>query len=285
VFARFKGRLATPATVGAITALAFAGLVGSASAQTSSQHIDGHQLLNGSVGHNKLAGNSVWNNDLGGGSVTCGKLAIALQWICAGPPKNHSGAAGSQGPAGPAGPQGPAGSQGDTGPAGPAGAPAAYTYEFTGSTGPDSSRCGGTWANDTFDTTFTLTEQADGTWLVDKLVKGTFQTVDGGPQPNPESCDATEGSTSGSFVGTEVFVVTGPGPADFDTAASCGAACVTNTTSSSSSEAQNAAFVQAMFPDETYDNSAEHFDFRYTADGQSWVDSDTPDNGNGNITG
>lgn len=99
--------------LGAATALACLAFTGVAAA-SSNPLIHGNQIANGAISHSKLNGNSVWNNDLGGGSVSCGKLATALKWICAGKPASIPGPKGDPGATGPTGPRGPQGPAGDS---------------------------------------------------------------------------------------------------------------------------------------------------------------------------
>jgi hypothetical protein len=85
-------------------------------------------------------------------------------------------------------------------------------YTFTGQSGPDSSTCGGNWANDTFTRVFTVyTDQnLDGSYrLVENFNKGHFATLQG---PSPESCQAVTSNTvsanvSGAFNGSEIIKV------------------------------------------------------------------------------
>jgi hypothetical protein len=195
----------------------------------------------------------------------------------------------SSGPEGPEGPQGSKGDTGETGPKGPSGVNNPLVYTFSGGKGPDSSDCGPAWANDTYDATFIVAPQADGTYTITKVVKGTFLTIAGAPDPNPSNCSASSehGGVNGTFYGTEIWSV--PATADFNPYASCGMACSPNTTgtSDSSSEKQNAAFQSAFFSGagSTYGGPA-HYDFVYDAGSNgNWIDSSTPQNNTGNITG
>lgn len=271
-------------------------------AYAASTAINGANLLNGSVSHNKLGANVVWHGQLGSKSVQCGNLTIDIQGdlgACGG--SNGTGPAGPKGDTGAtgaSGPKGDAGAAGETGPAGPVGpsgvnSPLIYTY--TGSSGPDSGRCGNNWATDTFDSTYIVDAQSDGSFDVTKITKGTFVTIGDTDQPNPDTCgdgDSQTGGVSGTFYGTESWKVASPGSgeaADFDPYATCGATCSPTTTSSSASEAQNAAFEAAFFPSSDYSSdisAGENFDFVYDAGNNgSWTDSNTPDNGTGNIDG
>jgi hypothetical protein len=241
------------------------------------------------MGHNQLAPNSVWHNNIGKGSVHMDNLTSSLK--AALDKTGKTGATGATGPQSPAGPQGPAGTgsggnpagtgipTGPQGPPGPSGVNDPMVYRFSGASGPDSSSCSGNWANDTYDATFIVEPQSDGSYVVSKLVKGTFITIAGAPQPNPSSCPGpTEtGGVTGAFYGTETFTVAAD--TDFNPYASCDASCTPHQTSGSSSEAQNAAFVKAFFPTGSY-SSVNDFDFVYTSGSQTWSDSNGGSLGN-----
>ena len=241
------------------------------------------------IGHNQLAPNSVWHNNIGKRSVHMDNLTSSLkaQLDKAG----KTGATGATGPRGATGPQGPAGSSsgvnpagtgsptGPQGPPGPSGVNDPMVYTFSGASGPDSGACQGNWANDTYDATFIVEPQLNGSYVVSKLVKGTFITIAGAQQPNPSPClgPAETGGVTGAFYGTETFTV--GADTDFNPYASCGAFCTPHTTSGSSSEAQNAAFVEAFFPKGSY-SSVTDFDFVYTSGSQTWSDSNAGSVGN-----
>ena len=170
-------------------------------------------------------------------------------------------------------------------------------YTFSGATGPDSGTCGN-WATDTYDSTYRVDPNANGSFTVVKIVTGTFTTTAG---PSPAACangspgngNTVNGGDTGTFFGTESWTVASSvvgKAADFLPTASCGSACSPNTTQSggSSSEAQNAAFEVALFPSSNYasDISAgENYDFVYSSHGDAWTDSNTPQNNQGDITG
>lgn len=238
------------------------------------------------IGHRQLASNSVWHNNIGKGAVHVDSLSKYIQ--------HQLAKTGKLGPAGPQGPQGPAGasgvsSQGGTtgvvgpqGPQGPRGANSPLTYTFANNSGPDSGDCGNNWATDSYDTTIVATPEADGSYLVTKYVKGTFVTIANTSQPNPSSCpgDQQTGGVNGTFQGIETWTV-GSGPVNFDPTASCDSC-----SGASSSEGQNGDFTAAFFPGNTYNSGTLKYDFVYhTASNGSWVDSDTPNNNTGNITG
>jgi hypothetical protein len=164
-------------------------------------------------------------------------------------------------------------------------------HTYTGTSGPDSSRCGPAWANDTYDATFVIEPQSDGSYTIVKTVKGSFLTLVGAPEPNlpgaPSSCPGPPetGGVPGTFYGTETWSVpvTGAKPPEFDPQASCGSACSPTTTSNSSNTAQDNAFQAAFFPDAASSAGPTNFDFVYTSGDQTWIDSTTAQNG-GNIT-
>ena len=127
--------------------------------------------------------------------------------------------AGSAGPAGPVGPAGANGANGAPGPPGATGAtglagPAGLSVPgvvVTHVTGPDSSHCGGNWANDDYNRTLQFIPQDNGTIQVVRSYDGTFTTIAGASQPNPASCPGAlqTGGVTGTFKGFDVVVVTG----------------------------------------------------------------------------
>lgn len=203
--------------------------------------------------------------------------------------------AGPAGATGAAGQIGPAGANGTNGAAGAAGAsginsPLVVTASST-STGPDSGDCGDTWATDTYNRTWVIQPQEDGSYTVYEQVNGTFVTTAGASQPNPLSCPGTlqAGGVAGTFYGVETWAVPAPSSgesADFDPFAECTSACDPTTTGSTSSNDQgNQAFESLFFPTATY-TGVTNYDFVYhTANNGSWTDSNTPSNNNGDITG
>jgi hypothetical protein len=256
------------------------------------------------MGHSQLAPNSVWHNNIGKGSVHMDNLTSSLKAQLDKTGKTgatgatgQQGATGPQGPArtnGGAGPAGTGGPTGSQGPLGPSGVNDPLVYTFSGATGPDSGTCGNNWATDTYDSVYVIEPQADGSFTVSKTVSGTFVTVAG---QSPGACgkggtsmNTVNASDTGTFNGTESWSVPSPGniAADFNSAAVCGAGCSPTTTNSSSSEAQNAAFSAAFFPGSDYATDVaarENYDFVYSSHGQTWTDSNTPQNNQGDITG
>jgi Collagen triple helix repeat (20 copies) len=125
-------------------------------------------------------------------------------------PRGLRGPRGPQGPAGPqgaAGAPGPAGAKGDPGPAGRSAPGVVVTH----SSGPDSSHCGGNWANDDYTRTLQFIPQDNGTIQVVRTYDGTFTTIAGAHQPNPSPCPGPDqtGGVTGTFKGFDVMVVTG----------------------------------------------------------------------------
>ena len=104
---------------------------------------------------------------------------------------------------------------------------------------------------DTFDATYVVAMQPDGSYVLTKVVKGTFVTRAGVSQPNPPAvdCDTAAsrqtGGVTGTFYGT--MSVTVPANSGFNAFASCGAPCSPHTTVTSATSAQNDAFVAAFF--------------------------------------
>jgi len=210
----------------------FVSLGGVAGAQVS-QLLNGKNLINGSVTHSKLADHSVASNNL---SATLQQsLTKGVSQDIAG--SRHSGGQGprgdqgpqgdrgDQGPKGDQGPQGPKGDQGDRGPAGPAGRDGAnspYVYTFKNISGPDTTNCpnataaegfqltpnGPVWAQDTYDVTYTVTPQADGSFVIFAAFNGTW-TANSNLTTDPATCNpsSTIAGESGKLVGTETFTV------------------------------------------------------------------------------
>lgn len=201
-------------------------------------------------------------------------------------PQGPQGQQGAQGQQGVAGQQGLAGQEGTQGPQGQAGAASLLTWTYGNIQVPDTSGdCGNDWATDTYDTAMEVTPQADGSYLVTKYLTGFITTIADTDQPNPTASggkcgdNAQTGGVLGTFQGIETWTV-GTGPTDFDPTATC-ASCA----KASSSEQQNADFMNAYFPGSTY-SGVKNYDFVYhTVSNGSWVHSNAPDNNTGNITG
>jgi len=198
--------------------------------------------------------------------------------------QGEQGAPGQQGPQGAQGVQGQQGLQGlqgNGGTPGASGVNSPLVFSFADSVGPDSGDCGNTWATDTYNRTFVVEPQADGSFTVFETVKGTFVTVAGVAQPNPLSCsaDPQSGGVNGNFDGTESWTVAAPGAgqsADFDPNASCTGCAPQTSGTTSSNDAGNAAFQQAFFPGSSYPGVT-NYDFVYTTTSNgSWIDSNTP---------
>ena len=244
----------------------------------------------------------------------CPKGAKPITWNVSGP-KGQTGPAGSQGGQGPAGAQGPAGPQGAsggggggtgaTGPAGPAGATGAtgpagpagsggspLVYSFAGASGPDTGACSDSgsppgWATDTFDATYVVAMQPNGSYVLTKVVKGTFVTRAGVSQPNPPTADCDTaasrqvGGVTGTFYGA--MAVTVPANSGFDPFASCGAPCSPQLTDASANVAQNDAFVAAFFRAGVI-GTLTGYDFTYDAGANGHMEQNF-NGATGNITG
>ena len=164
------------------------------------------------------------------------------------------GAKGDTGAAGAPGAKGDPGAPGAKGDTGASGINSPLVYSFAGATGPDTGACsdsgsGAGWATDTFDATYVVATQPDGSYVLTKVVKGTFVTRAGVSQPNPPDCNTAPkqtGGVTGTFYGS--MTVTVPANSGFDPFASCGAPCSPHTTVTSANVAQNDAFVAAFFP-------------------------------------
>jgi hypothetical protein len=195
---------------------------------------------------------------------------------------------GARGPAGATGATGAQGPKGDKGDKGNSGVNSPLVYTFAGTTGPDTGVCSDNngspnqgWATDTYDSTYVVAMQPDGSYVLTKTVKGTFVTTPGVSQPN--KCGSLQvGGVTGTFFGTESITV--PADSGFDPYATCGAACSpdTNSTLTSSNTAQNNAFVAAFYSGGT--GTLTSFDFTYDAGSNGHMEQN--DNGvTGNITG
>jgi Collagen triple helix repeat (20 copies) len=123
------------------------------------------QISDGSLGHSKLAPNSVWHSNLGKGSVHADDLSSQI--------RAEISKAGTPGPRNASGPQGQQGSKGDTGAAGPQG-----PKGDTGTTGPQ-----GPKGND----------GKDGLNAAASVVTVPTIAQSSGKNPNPDSGDAGDG--------------------------------------------------------------------------------------------
>jgi len=190
---------------------------------------------------------------------------------------------GSHGSKGDKGDQGPKGDKGDSGVNSP------LVYAFAGATGPDTGICSDNdgspnkgWATDTYNSTYVVAMQPDGSSVITKVVKGTFVTTAGVSQPL--NCGNTQaGGVQGTFYGTETITV--PADSGFNAFASCGAACSPNTNSSetSSNTAQNNAFVNALYRSGVT-GTLTNYDFTYDAGSNGHMEQSNSGN-TGNITG
>jgi hypothetical protein len=162
--------------------------------------------------------------------------------------------------------------------AGAAQASDTQNYTFTGQTSPDSSTCGGNWANDTFTRVFQVypEQNVDLSYRVVELFKsGTFVTVQG---PSPESCEAGTANTlsanvHGSFHGSETLKVHDPMLGDYSPS---GAAAWNGSGGTT-------GFINAAFPNNTGFDTPDYY-FKYTtsnsaACAKKWIDSATGDSG------
>lgn len=224
-----------------------------------------------------LTGGDIKNHSLGLADLSKGAHS-ALKGA-----RGSKGATGAQGPKGDMGAQGPKGDKGDSGVNSP------LVFSFSGAKGPDTGVCSDNngapnqgWATDTYNATYVAAMQADGSYVLTKIVKGTFDTTAGVSQPN--NCGTLQtGGVTGSFYGTESITV--PADTGFNPFATCGAACSPDTTSTltSSNTAQNNAFVAAFFKSGTT-GTLTSFDFTYDAGSKGHMEQN--DTGvTGNITG
>jgi hypothetical protein len=210
--------------------------------------------------------------------ANCHKGYTKISWNIKGPrgPEGAQGAAGPKGDTGPTGAAGPAGAAGATGPPGPAGL-SVPGVAVTHVTGPDSSHCGGDWANDDYKRTLQFIPQNDGTIQVIRSYDGTFTTIAGVSQPNPASCPGPQqtGGVTGTLTGYDVAVVTG---GVFTPSATCPDPCTTT------------AMLATFFPAKggpTASSTVNAFEYQYnTAANGTWVNRSASRGGDlGNITG
>jgi hypothetical protein len=185
-------------------------------------------------------------------------------------PKGPQGIAGEQGPAGKDGVNGQNGANGATGPQGPAGLSFPWAWSYTGGYSGDTNVNGDVWANDKYDTQFWVIPQADGSYLVEKSLIGTFTTVAGAGTPNTGK-GSQKGGVTGTITGVETWTV--PATAIFDPTAT------PNLNGMEGSESQNDAFTQAFFRAgdgssvDYYHGVGNNYDFIYHAGSQTMVQS------------
>ena len=200
------------------------------------------------------------------------------------------GKQGAKGAKGATGAAGAPGAKGDTGAKGDSGLNSPLVYSFAGATGPDTGACsdngsGAGWATDTFDATYVVATEPDGSYVLTKVVKGTFVTRAGVGQPNPPdapTCATKQtGGVTGTFYGS--MTVTVPANSGFDPYASCGAPCSPHTTVTSANVAQNDAFVAAFFPTGA-SGTLTGYDFTYDAGANGHMEQNF-NGATGNITG
>lgn len=126
----------------------------------------------------------------------------------------------------------------------------------------DGGSCGNAWANDTFDRTFTVRENKDGSFYVKQEFKnGRFVTI-AGPSPGACQTDAHHGSyvdagITGSFHGNLSGAVTG-GSYNPNGCSSNPSACATT-----------GGFISAVFPGGTF--KITEYRFHYAAGDQGLI--------------
>ena len=178
-------------------------------------------------------------------------------------------------------------------PAPPGGTGSPLAYSFTGAIGPDTGACsdsgsGAGWATDTFDATYVVAMQPDGSYVLTKVVKGTFVTRAGVSQPNPPTvdCDTAASRQTGGVTGTfyGAMSVTVPANSGFNAFASCGAPCSPHTTVTSVNTAQNDAFVAAFFR-AGVSGTLTGYSIVYDAGANGHMEQDFIGPATGNITG
>jgi hypothetical protein len=208
--------------------------------------------------------------------------AISLSDLSRHARKRLHGVQGAAGPTGPEGPrgdqglQGPKGNQGQQGPKGgqgPSGVNSPLVFGPYQVATTDSGFCGTDWATDTYNVTFVVAPQADGSFVVSELMKGGFKTL-AGASPNATDCNTgaqINAGITGSLYGDFVVPVA-PG-ADFNPTATlenstpCGGICTSD------------KFFSAFFgkPSGYTNSTAYAWQFHYTTPGDvhgHWADTD-----------
>lgn len=148
-------------------------------------------------------------------------------------------------------------------------------------TTPDSSTCGGNWAQDLFVRNFVVTLPAVGGQytVVEKFQKGHFSTYEG---DSPAGCDTNPGGqiksgVSGKFSGQLTMTVT-PGTGGFNPNGSCDM-----TPYGDWSQCDTAGWVTGFFgAGATYSVGAFHFDYKASGQGLiygHWINADTGNSG------
>jgi hypothetical protein len=153
----------------------------------------------------------------------------------------------------------------------------------THASGPDSSVCGGDWANDDYQRTLQFIPQDDGTIQVVRFYDGTFTTIAGASQPAPVGgCPGPQqtGGVTGTFKGFDVVFVTG---GVFTPNATCPDPCTTGAMLATFFPAGGGAAGGTL----TANKQGDGFEFQYDAGANGkWVNRSVPRGGNfGNING
>ena len=234
----------------------------------------GRDGLNGLAGANGLPGRDGLNG-LPGRDGQPGPQG--LQGVAGAPgAPGATGLQGLQGPKGDTGPQGQKGDQGLQGPKGeqgPSGVNSPLVFGPYQVSTTDSGFCGNDWAHDTYNVTFVVAPQANGSFVVSELMKGGFKTM-AGASPNSTNCDTgaqIDQGITGSLYGD--FVVPVAQGADFNPTATlddstpCGGICTSD------------KFFEAFFGKASgYTNSTNYaWQFHYTTPGDAnghWADTD-----------
>jgi Collagen triple helix repeat (20 copies) len=181
-------------------------------------------VTGGATAAKKLTGKDISNGSITGadikkGSIGENRLSDAVRRKLDTTVSGSSGATGPQGPKGdtgargPQGERGPAGSKGDKGDRGAPGA-TPLTFGPYDSGSEDSAVGGYFWADDTYELTFVVQPQIDGSVHVVASYDGTF-TTKGGKSPQDENVAMTNGIT-GDLYGWNVFVVPAAQAGAFD---------------------------------------------------------------------
>jgi hypothetical protein len=212
--------------------------------------------------------------------IRCAGRAKQVSWNIRGR-RGLTGPKGATGAAGATGAQGAVGAKGETGATGSAG-PAGLSVPgvvVTHGVGPDSSVCGGDWANDDYKRTLQFIPQDNGSIHVIRSYDGTFKTIAGVPQPQPPGgCPGPQqtGNVTGTLTGFDIVVVTG---GVFKPNATCPDPCTT------------AAMLTTFFPAgggvPAGSGLVNTFEYQYDAGAQGqWFNRSANRGGNfGNITG
>ena len=184
------------------------------------------------------------------------------------------------------------GPKGDPGTPGKSGVNSPLVYSFAGATGPDTGACsdsgsGAGWATDTFDATYVVAMQPDGSYVLTKVVKGTFVTRAGVSQPNPPTATAHRRLAAGGRRYRDVLRIDVrhcPGQLGVRRLRLVRSAVLASHHRHVGERAQNDAFVAAFFR-AGVSGTLTGYSFVYDAGANGHMEQDFNGTATGNITG